>query len=317
MRDWVPGINHWHGGEIKAGENALCCSPKPATMSSRQQLGNTMNSGKGITVLESSGAPAALAIAEALDADAQTSFDNTPKASVAPEGDEKPLWYLAYGSNLNSSVFKGRRGIRPLDARPVLAPGLQLAFDLPGVPYVEPRFANCRVLPARDGRQAGGGTALDRKARRELRERGADGGADETSFIPEDSEKELKVLAKRMQRRPWTGKERAMLGVAYLITPQDFARVLATEGGGSSYQMVAVDAHALKPAPEESATKSGAARRMSETEDLLTGERIRAFTLVAPPEKTRDVPGESSLRYLNLIREGAKGQSQPLAFPLE
>ncbi|RPB27361.1 hypothetical protein L211DRAFT_766647, partial [Terfezia boudieri ATCC MYA-4762] len=57
---------------------------------------------------------------------------------------QKSLYYLAYGSNLSASTFKGRRGIKPLSATNVLCPGQVLVFDLDGIPYWEPCFANIR-----------------------------------------------------------------------------------------------------------------------------------------------------------------------------
>jgi len=57
---------------------------------------------------------------------------------------EKTILYLAYGSNLSAETFKGARGIKPLSAINVHVPSLDLTFDLPGIPYIEPCFANTR-----------------------------------------------------------------------------------------------------------------------------------------------------------------------------
>ncbi|PBP19147.1 gliotoxin biosynthesis protein GliK [Diplocarpon rosae] len=54
------------------------------------------------------------------------------------------ILYLAYGSNLSAQTFKGTRGIKPLSALNVHVPSLTLTFDLPGIPYREPCFANTR-----------------------------------------------------------------------------------------------------------------------------------------------------------------------------
>jgi hypothetical protein len=61
----------------------------------------------------------------------------TPTAS-----EQKTILYLAYGSNLSAETFKGNRGIRPLSAVNVHVPSLSLTFDLAGIPYIEPCFAN-------------------------------------------------------------------------------------------------------------------------------------------------------------------------------
>ncbi|KAF1945421.1 hypothetical protein EJ02DRAFT_43206 [Clathrospora elynae] len=54
----------------------------------------------------------------------------------------KTVLYLAYGSNLCNETFRGVRGIRPLSQVNVVVPSLRLTFDLPGIPYKEPCFAN-------------------------------------------------------------------------------------------------------------------------------------------------------------------------------
>lgn len=60
----------------------------------------------------------------------------------AVEEKGKTVLYLAYGSNLCNETFRDARGIRPLSQVNVLVPELRLTFDLPGVPYTEPCFAN-------------------------------------------------------------------------------------------------------------------------------------------------------------------------------
>jgi cation transport regulator ChaC len=42
-----------------------------------------------------------------------------------------PLWYFAYGSNLDPATFEGRRRMRPSAAHPVRLDGFALVFDLP------------------------------------------------------------------------------------------------------------------------------------------------------------------------------------------
>lgn len=300
-----------------------------------------------VAVLQPSDTTTALALAEALDSNAQNTKTKSNCNGDSSEDSSKYLWYLAYGSNLNSKVFRGRRGIRPHAARPVLAPGLQLAFDLPGVPYLEPRFANCRVLPPpnqnkdfvdeakvtmKKDAKAGAPeevARVDSDAKvtvatcNDTADKPALGDGDAKKQDVDDGEEELTALVARLHHGCWTGEERAMLGVAYLVSPHDFARILATEGGGASYRMVAVDARVLRT-PGPRTQQRNEKKKTKESKDVkndndnekgvvnkrkvLTGEIIRAFTLVAPPEKTRTVSGQPSLRYLNLIREGAKGK---------
>jgi hypothetical protein len=72
--------------------------------------------------------------------------------STTPQEKAKTVLYLAYGSNLCNETFRGVRGIRPLSQVNVLVPSLRLTFDLPGIPYKEPCFANTalRVPDAQD-----------------------------------------------------------------------------------------------------------------------------------------------------------------------
>ncbi|KAL1793324.1 hypothetical protein ACET3X_008306 [Alternaria dauci] len=62
--------------------------------------------------------------------------------SIRVQEKAKTVLYLAYGSNLCNETFRGVRGIRPLSQVNVLVPSLRLTFDLPGIPYKEPCFAN-------------------------------------------------------------------------------------------------------------------------------------------------------------------------------
>jgi hypothetical protein len=56
------------------------------------------------------------------------------------------LYYLAYGSNMNSTIFTGRRKIKPLEKYPCRVPGWTLNFDMIGFPYVEPAFASIHKI---------------------------------------------------------------------------------------------------------------------------------------------------------------------------
>jgi hypothetical protein len=52
------------------------------------------------------------------------------------------LWYFAFGANMNSKIFLERRGMHPLSSEPAELNGYRLVFDHPGIPLVEPSFAN-------------------------------------------------------------------------------------------------------------------------------------------------------------------------------
>ncbi|KAF1824338.1 uncharacterized protein K489DRAFT_354218 [Dissoconium aciculare CBS 342.82] len=66
--------------------------------------------------------------------------------------------YLAYGSNLCNETFRGKRKVVPISEINVQVPTLRLTFDLPGLPYLEPCFANSALRdpsndPSRDYRK--------------------------------------------------------------------------------------------------------------------------------------------------------------------
>ncbi|KAL5521912.1 hypothetical protein ACEPAF_1766 [Sanghuangporus sanghuang] len=200
-------------------------------------------------------------------------------AATLLEKHDKPLWYLAYGSNLNSSVFKRRRGIKPLEERHVLVEGLELAFDLPGLPYVEPRFANCRFAT----------------------------GSSDNALVSGNDDKVAEFVQCRGDidlNGPWTG-EGALIGVAYLVAPKDFACVIKTEGGGSGYKIMSVQGRVFRKEINPGEKKG----RIE-----VTGEMVRAYTLFAPEENIRTQLGQPSVRYLTLIREGAKEHQLPPGF---
>jgi hypothetical protein len=170
-------------------------------------------------------------------------------------------WYLAYGSNLSSKTFCGRRGIRPLAQTNVIVPSLELTFDLPGIPYWEPCFANVRRRKENDA-----------------------------------GEKRPPVL----------------IGVAYLVTADDWTRIMATEGGGMSYEEVVVECRRL-PGPDGKTGRTiDEVVSEADAETLVQddqNELILASTLLAPDSKRRLAPVQPSKRYIDIIRAGARGKS--------
>lgn len=57
------------------------------------------------------------------------------------------VWYFAYGANLNESVFRGRRRMRPLEVRVGRLPGYRLRFNLHGRPRGRSAPANIESSP--------------------------------------------------------------------------------------------------------------------------------------------------------------------------
>lgn len=156
-------------------------------------------------------------------------------SSDAPDPSPEPnRWYLAYGSNLSSKTFEGRRGIRPLACCNVVVPSLQLSFDLPGFPYMEPCFANVRPrrhgqLPPHMAPENDAGTGPD----------GADSPANHHRLPITGSPTTAPPIGSPQDAL--NTQPLALTGVAYLITAEDYRKVITSEGGGGTYEEIAVD----------------------------------------------------------------------------
>lgn len=132
-------------------------------------------------------------------------------ASKGELGLEETVLYLGYGSNMSAETFRGKRNIKPISQVNALIPQLSLTFDLPGVPYSEPCFANVRYRNAA-----------------ELQEKGR--------------------TRPTYHKDQW---RKGLVGIVYEVTKTDFAHIIATEGGGAAYQDVLVDCYALDEDPRE------------------------------------------------------------------
>ena len=118
------------------------------------------------------------------------------------------VFYLAYGSNLSSETFQGVRGIHPISQTNVVVPELVMTFDLAGLPYLEPCFANTRYR--------------------------TESTPTSSSYpdppSPSDPEK---AGSWDYHKTRW---HKGLVGVVYEVTPADYFHIIATEGGGASYQ---------------------------------------------------------------------------------
>lgn len=54
-------------------------------------------------------------------------------------------YYFAYGANMSAKYLAKIRRVRAIDSRPAILDGYQLAFNLAGVNFIEPGFANIRA----------------------------------------------------------------------------------------------------------------------------------------------------------------------------
>lgn len=162
------------------------------------------------------------------------------------------VFYLAYGSNLASSVFRGTRGIRPLSAINVQVPTLRLTFDLSGIPYNEPCFGN---------------TAIRKVPHKPV-----------PPSMPRPPVPVLPVPNPPPQTDAGSTQEKdgawdkGLVGVVYELTREDYTHVIATEGGGASYQDILVPCFPLDTDIES-------------TPEIPQGMPFLAHTLFCPPPR--------------------------------
>lgn len=220
----------------------------------------------------------------------ETPFD--PDTLVDDINNEAPgslqtVLYLAYGSNLSAETFQGKRGIKPLAQVNVVVPELVMTFDLPGIPYVEPCFANTR-----------------------FRNNPAPGPS---HSAPSDTEKQpiLRTASSKYHKDRW---KKGLVGVVYEVSKKDYAHIIATEGGGASYQDIVVDCYVLaagEGVPEKPTTEPFKAHTLFSpaTPPTPPGQ--------PPPKRggrfTRPDPSyaQASARYLKLITDGADEHDLP------
>lgn len=224
----------------------------------------------------------------------ETAFDAFTFAAEA-SGDVTPdarstVLYLAYGSNLSAETFRGKRGIKPLAQVNVVVPELFMTFDLPGLPYTEPCFANTRY------RKNPNSTTFTEK---------------------EETQPPSAVDVPKYHKDRW---KKGLVGVVYEVSRKDYAHIIATEGGGSSYQDILVDCYVL-PSGVDTVPK----------EPYTDMERFKAHTLFSPaipatpPGKPPPTSGgriqrpdpsyaQASARYLKLITDGAEEHDLPAEY---
>jgi hypothetical protein len=147
-----------------------------------------------------------------------------------------------------------------------------MTFDLPGIPYIEPCFAN--------------------SAKRE----------------PSVPTMKSEYTSQEYHKDRW---RKGMVGVVYEVTPEDYAHIIATEGGGTSYQDILVKCYPL-------------AADGDEVPEFPQSKAFQAHTLFAPATSPDDLGNESgrfqrpdpsyaqpSARYLKLITDGAEEHNLP------
>lgn len=189
----------------------------------------------------------------------------------ADDTEADTVLYLAYGSNMSAETFLGMRKVRPLSEMNVSVPSLRLNFSLPGFAYAEPCFANVEFR--------------------------------------EEDEKPGKETQK------WDGR---LLGVVYEVTKADYRIIMATEGGGSSYHEILVPCVPIPTKCGDKTPESMPEKFMARTlyaPRLPAGQdpNKRSFweRLTTGPYRPDPYYAQPSLRYLNLLRTGAKEHKMP------
>ncbi|KAJ5787674.1 hypothetical protein N7457_002664 [Penicillium paradoxum] len=238
---------------------------------------------------------------------------------------EETVLYLAYGSNLASQTFRGMRGIKPLSQICVFVPELQLTFDLPGFPYMEPCFAgtnyrnisssaNDECEPEDDQTDGLEGEYLSEKAALMGRTRHA------------------KVVSG--DHKP--GWHKPLVGVVYEVTLADYAKIIATEGGGRGYRDGVIDcypfpetydpsdpvpdhpdtpvfkAHTLlSPAADNARLKS---QSQKNGEVLSGGPKLSWWHTICLHLRPDPEHAQPSARYVGLIKAGAAEHNLPFSY---
>ncbi|PNY23212.1 Uncharacterized protein TCAP_06827 [Tolypocladium capitatum] len=203
--------------------------------------------------------------------------------------------YLAYGSNLSAETFLGARGIRPLSQVNVSVPTLRLTFDLPGVPYLEPCFANVGFMKL-----------------------------PEVPKLPDPTTPPvLPPLDPSQPGYKWDGR---LMGVVYEVTPEDWRTIMRTEGAGSSYKEIVVPCIPIKPRitvpekppfpdlPRPFLARTLCASYMPDSGDDDPRKRRWWYRLVTGRQRPNPGYAQASARYLKLLQDGAGEHELPESY---
>lgn len=259
--------------------------------------------------------------------------------------------YLAYGSNLCAQTFLGQRGIRPVSAVNVSAPSLRLTFDLPGIPYQEPCFANTALrkvpkhppIPDPPGKVPDLPHPPPYTFPPKSREAGERTRGDHSPTVLHNEM--LSGVDKNAYGDPeW---DKGLIGVVYEVTPEDYATIIKTEGGGSAYQDILVPCIAIPnkvgipedpPIPElpkpffahtlyapripkkpgdgdddDDGGEDKRVRRAGDGDDKSPLDRLKDWwqDMLLQPIRSDPEYAQPSARYLKLITDGAAEHGLP------
>ena len=254
----------------------------------------------------------------------ETSLDRLAQAAVpddhgkdeACEHGDHPasdtVLYLAYGSNLCAETFLGVRGIKPISQVNVSVATLRLTFDLPGIPYGEPCFANV------DWRKIPKNPKVPPVPKLPPNPKLPPSPPIDTPSPPAGH------LHSIGPHGPWDGWNGELIGVVYEVTKEDYSHIIQTEGGGASYKEIAVPCIPLPakigvpekgPLPE--LPRPFLARTLFApylpTSELPKDPREKKwwYKFITPPHRPSQDYAQASARYLKLIRDGAREHELP------
>ncbi|KAK2732006.1 hypothetical protein FQN57_002957 [Myotisia sp. PD_48] len=215
--------------------------------------------------------------------------------------EQQTIFYLAYGSNMCAQTFRDSRKVTPLSQVNVLVPDLTLTFDLPGIAYIEPCFAGTQYRDPATG----------------------------LPIYPNDSAARSKLAQSDSRRNKiW---RKPLVGVVYEVTMKDYARIIATEGGGSSYIDAVVDCYPFREGfpqtdavPEFPDTKPFMAHTLLSPSVVGNGHNDKIkfahqdghASHIHKRGLTRPMPNyaQPSRRYRNLLITGAKEHNLPTEY---
>lgn len=271
------------------------------------------------------------------------------QASISSHDDSDPststpttVLYLAYGSNLSAETFLGARGIKPLGQTNVKAPLFTLTFDLAGIPYQEPSFANVTPLKIPKPKKP---LPLPLPPPPELPP-GIPGDPTNPPPLPwastgykDDNDGGATAITKTPT---WT---KGLYGVVYEVTREDYATIIRTEGGGSAYRDVLTPCVPLppdfripeKPSPVPELPRPFLAHTLyapripggddddndddndgidghgddDDDDDWKSRLHRRLAKLALPVRRPDPTYAQPSARYLQLIRDGAAEHGLP------
>ncbi|KAH7312457.1 hypothetical protein B0I35DRAFT_480912 [Stachybotrys elegans] len=231
----------------------------------------------------------------------QTSPERLAQAQDGDAPHSSTRLYLAYGSNLSAETFLGHRGIRPLSQVNVTVPTLRLTFDLPGLPYWEPCFANVafRKLPEKPKLPIPGQPPKI------------------PPFEPPHHDQNVS---------DWNG---GLVGVVYEVTSEDYDTIIRTEGGGSSYKEVVVPCIPIPPRfatpekppfpelPKPFFARTLFAPYLPNTDEPDDPRKDKWwYRFVTRPVRPAPDYAQASPRYLKLITDGAREHDIPEEYQL-